>query len=470
MIELGLSRIHRLLARVPLPWRAIHVAGTNGKGSTCAYISAMLEHYNKFTIKHNTLCNIKKPVLQTLRHGRFTSPHLIDRWDCISVNGTTVSESVFLHVEDAIKRRNADHDIGASEFELLTATAFEIFTKAELDVGVVEVGMGGRLDATNVIGQASDLDEPGSTGHDCFRAPPLVTTITSIGLDHQLFLGDTIGDIARQKAGIMKTGTPVVFDATDEVVNQVVHNQAQALVVMPSEILEVTTTTTAHDIWRQTLRVTMDPITESSGSPINARWSNDALALQSTWSALHRLGLLEELATDDKRELLDQLASIPKRTVWPGRLQDVNLKPLTGVDINALLDGAHNLEAARILSRHVHQQAHDQAVHWVIAMSAGKDIKGMLETVLRPGDVLSVVDFGSVDGMPWVKSASKSELRQAAASLDPHRIDMECPRELRPALCHVAQSAKASGRKVVIAGSLYLVGDVLRLLRQGAEH
>ncbi|KAK5009856.1 hypothetical protein LTR28_013051, partial [Elasticomyces elasticus] len=122
MIELGLSRISRLLIRTPLPWRAIHVAGTNGKGSVCAYISCMLDTYNRsaFRADYN---------LASIKHGRFTSPHLIDRWDCITIDNKTVRESTFKAVEEKVRARNEMECIEASEFELLTATAFEIFTQ-----------------------------------------------------------------------------------------------------------------------------------------------------------------------------------------------------------------------------------------------------------------------------------------------------------------------------------------------------
>ena len=132
MIELGLARISTLLRHTPQPWKAIHVAGTNGKGSICAYLSAMLN-------------------ASGVRCGRFTSPHLIDRWDCITINDETVRESIFKDAESLVLGRNSTEKIGASEFELLTATAFEVFAKEKIEMGVIEVGLGGRLDATNAM-------------------------------------------------------------------------------------------------------------------------------------------------------------------------------------------------------------------------------------------------------------------------------------------------------------------------------
>jgi len=180
MIELGLSRISQLVKYTPLTWKAIHIAGTNGKGSVASYLSSLLKRGK-------------------IRTGRFTSPHLIDRWDCIVIDEETVAKPVFDLVESEVKARNGKYNIGASEFELLTATAFGIFNRHRVDVGVVEVGLGGRLDATNVL-TAEDV---------------IVSIITKIGIDHQAVLGDTLGEIATEKGGIIKKGVPFLVDSTN---------------------------------------------------------------------------------------------------------------------------------------------------------------------------------------------------------------------------------------------------------------
>ena len=193
MIELGLARISRLVRQTPQSWKAIHVAGTNGKGTICAYLSAMLH-------------------ASGIRCGRFTSPHLIDRWDCISINEHSVRESVFHEAEGLVMKRNQTGGIAASEFELLTATAFEVFAKEKIEMGVIEVGLGGRMDATNVMEQKA------------------VTVISKIGLDHQSFLGNTIEEIAREKAGILRPGVPCVLDRSNPPsVRKVVENYAEEI-------------------------------------------------------------------------------------------------------------------------------------------------------------------------------------------------------------------------------------------------
>ncbi|KAL2400016.1 hypothetical protein ABEF93_004388 [Exophiala dermatitidis] len=200
MITLGLQRISRLLAplfaKYPtgLPWKAIHIAGTNGKGSVAALISTFLS-------------------ASGYRVGRYTSPHLIDRWDCITLDQKVVDRDTFLAAEERVQKRSLSQsqsqaggsdatttDDKPSEFEILTATAFELFTSQGMDVAVVECGLGGRLDATNVL-RPQDV---------------LVSVLTKVGLDHTDFLGDTIDRITEEKAGIFKPGVPVVVDESNE--------------------------------------------------------------------------------------------------------------------------------------------------------------------------------------------------------------------------------------------------------------
>ena len=402
MIELGLSRTHRLLATTPLPWRAIHVAGTNGKGSVCAYVSAMLNHYNQSTLRRSTG---HRPLL----HGRFTSPHLVDRWDCITLNDITVDKSLFDRVEASVHQRNDIQRIGASEFELLTATAFEIFTLAEVDVGVIEVGMGGRLDATNILG--TRVEAEGVKDRAISRPLPLATAITSIGLDHQNFLGDTITKIAREKAGILKQGVPAVVAADDAEALETITACASAAGV--SELLCVTAVTTTRDIWVQNGGADRSDV---SLAPVHPRWPNGAIAVHLIWKALHGLGRLRGCTESAKIEAMTELSCIPQRTQWPGRLQQIDLVSLTGIEGHAVLDGAHNAQSAQLLSSFARARAEGRAVHWVLAASEGKDIGQILDILVQSDDAVSAVEFGPVEGMPWVKAKVASAIRAEATS------------------------------------------------------
>ncbi|KAK4138012.1 FolC bifunctional protein [Trichocladium antarcticum] len=403
MIDLGLARVARLVQHTPQTWKAIHVAGTNGKGSICAYISAML-------------------TSSGLSWARFTSPHLVDRWDCIAVNGQPVSEAVFRDAEDVVKRRDREDRVGATEFELLTATAFEIFHRQKVEFGVVEVGLGGKLDATNVLRQKA------------------VTVISKIGLDHQFFLGNTIGEIALQKAGILRPGVPCVVDGS---------NQPSVLKAIEAHAREVGAQ--LH--------------TPSTTSTAEAVSGEDFAPHQIQNLACAHMAF--RLACPEQDRPLTQFLPAIKAMEWPGRLQKLDLQKIAGRQKEVLLDGAHNPQSAEVLARHVekHLRAGGQPVTWVLAATQGKDMDGIFGLLLRPGDQVAAVRFGPVDGMPWVKPADPAELLQLAARHGARESGMHnAGDDVRSALTWASQAA--GDKPLVIAGSLYLVSSVLRLLRE----
>ncbi|KAH0284139.1 FolC bifunctional protein, partial [Aureobasidium sp. EXF-3399] len=464
MIELGLARVFRLLARTPLPWRALHVAGTNGKGSICAYISAMLAAYNSSQLR---IDSGKPPI----RHGRFTSPHLIDRWDCITIDDNTISEAIFRQVEAKVLARNLAENIQATEFELLTATAFEIFTLESVDIGVIEVGMGGRLDSTNILGQTSEFDE--MEQNQQFRPKPLVTAISTIALDHQGFLGNTLLEIATQKAGIMKPGVPLVLAMNDESVTEHILQLASKAGV--TQILHAKDTA-GFDVTRAS----------STTDATHARQQNGAMAFTITWLALKQLNRLpappttqaacgsstlrSEIRTSSLSTLATTLRAVPQGVVWPGRLQDIELGTLTNYTPTALLDGAHNVESATVLANTAHTRAGSRPVVWVLAASRGKDLASMFELLLagRSGDDVVATEFGAVDGMPWITATSAEDVKTAAADILPGE-SVIVERDVIAALKQASVLAEQKDALLVIAGSLYLVGDVLRLVRDAGS-
>lgn len=410
MIQPGLTRIHQLLRNTALPWRAVHVAGTNGKGSVCAYVSAMLHAAN-------------------IRTGRFTSPHLIDRWDCITIEEHVIEESKFRQTEKAVKDRDWINNIKASEFELLTATAFELFAQEKVEIGVIEVGLGGRQDATNII------------------KDPLVTVITKIGKDHQLLLGNTIEEIAAQKAGIMKYGAPCVVDATN-----------------PAPVLKIFEATAQE--------VGAGPLL---GVPSDV--GEDSAALQLIFAELdleHHQQINLSLAYFASKFVLQERAStshLPtlldgaRRTFWPGRLHSLDIGALTGREEPVTLDGAHNAQSAEVLGSFVNKRIRRRPhpVTWVIAVSVGKELRQLLSFLCQPEDNIVAVEFGTVDGMPWVSPADPCAILEAARSLRILGSLQSAGRDVVGAL-QLADSI-AAANPVVICGSLYLISDVLRLLR-----
>ncbi|KAI0316823.1 Mur ligase, partial [Amylostereum chailletii] len=176
-IDLSLDRVKILLAHLPTYDRpTIHIAGTNGKGSTSALVSSIL-HTGGLSV------------------GRFNSPHLVSVRDSISLDGLPVDELDYASAREEVMRADAEHGTHVTNFELLTCTALYVFQRAQVDVAVLEVGLGGRLDATNAIPD------------ECV----LVSALTAVDLDHQAFLGDTVEKIAKEKAAIARKGRPFVL-------------------------------------------------------------------------------------------------------------------------------------------------------------------------------------------------------------------------------------------------------------------
>ena len=409
MIELGLARIVRLLEGISIQWRAIHVAGTNGKGSVCAYVSAML-HAGK------------------IKCGRFTSPHLIDRWDCITINEKPVHEDLFREVEGAVKARDYNEGIKASEFELLTATAFEIFNRERIEIGVIEVGMGGRHDATNVINN------------------PSVTVITKIGIDHQTFLGNTLEDIAYQKAGIIKNGVPCLVDGS---------NAPRVIEVLGKTAKEIDAASISfvpqdYDLQEQV-------------------WSiipKDQFEEHQRMNIYLAVGAVQEMLRHEHHSLdLRKLIPSIQETIWPGRLQRMSIKSLVGREHAILLDGAHNTQSAEVLGSYVDRKLREgkRPVTWMIAMSKGKDVHEVLSHLLRPRDNIIAVSFSPVDGMPWISSETAEDILHKARRFDVSKLSQKGPGSIVDAL-RVAAIVATEG-PLVVAGSLYLVSDVLRSIK-----
>ncbi|ETN43065.1 uncharacterized protein HMPREF1541_02223 [Cyphellophora europaea CBS 101466] len=421
-MDLQLHRVTRLVRdyHATLPWKAIHIAGTNGKGTTAAYLSAFLHG-------------------KGVKVGRFNSPHLKYRHDCIVLNEQTVDKDLFLEVERLVKLRDSEAKLDSTSFELLTATAFEIFSQQKVDVAVVECGMGGRLDATNIL-----LPEE-----------VLCCAITGISLDHQDMLGDTLEKIAAEKAGIIKTGVPVVINS---------HNQKSVLSVLKARAAACgspLSESTASD---------EEPLSRLSRSELAVGASsqeNLAIATR-VFEKLSQPGRFD-VSPLTKADVVSAVAQV--KQTWKGRLQWEDLARLatsqSTAERHCLLDGAHNKEGASRLRAYVDQviAATPRPVVWIVAMSSGKDADEVLSQLIRNGDGVVACEFGDVDGMPWVKPHSAKDLIAIAATKT-SGTTLTAPNPVsavRAAFTHGPEDAL-----VVIGGSLYLVGQVLRDLDKHA--
>jgi folylpolyglutamate synthase/dihydrofolate synthase len=332
--------------------------------------------------------------------------------------------------------RNKQEQINATEFELLTATAFDIFTREKVDVGVVEVGMGGREDATNVLKSKA------------------VTVIARIGLDHQAFLGDTVEQIAKEKCGIFRQGVPVVYYSVNEPkVIDVIEAEAESIGAGPLYMAK-RLPSFGSTRWKM------------FGKRLISR-RHQRLGIAAAYKAFELLYPLPKKARSaEKNSIRDAII----KTVVPGRNQSISISPLVGVDKHVLLDGAHNAQAAENLKGIIWaelREHHFGPVTWVLASTKGKDLGPILTHLLDKGDSVATVEFGSVDGMPWVRSTPSQEIVDVAREVAPDVTAQAFGKDIVGALRWAVE--KSGANPIVVTGSLYLVSDVFRLLRDAEK-
>ena len=412
-IKLGLGPIEALLAGLDRPqdqFLAIHVAGTNGKGSVCALLEAILRAAG-------------------LRTGLYTSPHLVRFNERIRVNGEAISDAdLVARMEDveravaAMRKRTGERDV--TFFEFTTALAFAHFRRAGVQLAVIETGMGGRLDATNVL-------------------TPAVSVITSIGLDHQQFLGDTLAAIAGEKAGILKEGRPVVLGALPDEAAAVVARRATALgcpLVTATDVVSVRRT--RQDWAGQRVHV------ETSESPLGSV-KLPLLGDHQLVNLSVAVAVIDELRRELQLPISDEAMKAGIAAVrWPGRCQVLETEP------PVLLDGAHNPEAAEQLAATL--RSIDKRRKWqaVAGFLGDKDVPGIVSPLAGSLASLRVVTLDSDRALPAADAIARlpaAVRRRAEAS------------ELADALAAARADAVADpGTGVLIFGSLYLVGEVLK--------
>ena len=391
-IKFGLENITTIVARLGHPERAfysVHIAGTNGKGSVTAMVDAALRAAGH-------------------RSARYTSPHLVDLAERFVIDGRPVrGEALAAAVDDvrgAVDGLIADGGLTAAPtfFEVTTAVAFEIFRRAGVEVAVLEVGLGGRLDATNVV------------------APPslVATAITSIAFDHQRYLGTTLREIAIEKAGIIKPGVPVVVGPLDP-------DAAAAI----------------------------DDVAVSRGAPVIRTSASDCDSMTVGLAGAHQrsnaavaLGLLQQL---DARGIAVPALAIEAglaRPHWPGRLELRRLAD--GREL--LLDAAHNPAGAAALASYLRAEGGEPRP-LVFAAMQDKDVAGMFAALLPAVGRLIVTRASNA------RSAEPELLAQQARAAQP-TLPIAIAADLDEAL---AAAWRASPR-IVVAGSIFLLGDVMK--------
>ena len=409
-IKLGLENIATLCQALGNPqdsFPSVHVAGTNGKGSVSAMLAGVMKEHR-------------------LRTGLYTSPHLARVEERIRVDGAPIPPRRFCdlleRLKTAINGLMADGRLAyhPTYFEVLTALAFLRFTEKNVDVAVLEVGMGGRFDATNIV-------------------RPLVSVITTIAKDHEKHLGSTLEAIAFEKAGIIKPGVPVVCGVRGGDALREIRRVARERKAPLSEVFGPGRTLEARPLAGGYRFVYTGECGRYSFSPALAgrhQGTNAAVAIATA----------EVLARTWKPLEKSRIVRAVRETRWEGRLETVSRRPLV------LLDGAHNVEGATALAAHVRETIRRPVV-LVFAAMQDKDIRSMTR-ILFP--LCSTVVLTRV---PYKRSASPEDLRAAAP---PFKGRVLLEPDTRKAV-RLALTESRGRTPVVIAGSLFLIGEVKRL-------
>ncbi|HEU6768181.1 TPA: bifunctional folylpolyglutamate synthase/dihydrofolate synthase [Streptococcus pneumoniae] len=365
----GLERMVELLAlrgNPHLKLKVLHIGGTNGKGSTIAFLKKMLEKLG-------------------LRVGVFSSPYLIHYTDQISINGESISEArleaLMADYQSLLEGEAVANLQGTTEFEIITALTYDYFASEQVDVAIMEVGMGGLLDSTNVC-------------------QPILTGITTIGLDHVALLGDTLEAIAEQKAGIIKQGMPLVTGRIAPEALTVIDRIAEG---KDSPRLAYGTD---YQVRHQESVVTGE-VFDYTSAVRQGRFQTSLLGLYQIENAGMAIALLDTFCQEDGRELAsnDFLGQALEETSWPGRLEIVSRDPLM------ILDGAHNPHAIKALLVTLQERFADYHKEILFTCIKTKALEDMLDLLgAMPDTELTLTHFADS------RATDESVLKEAAKS------------------------------------------------------
>ncbi|MDJ0897919.1 MAG: folylpolyglutamate synthase/dihydrofolate synthase family protein [Xenococcus sp. MO_188.B8] len=402
-VNLGLARIKKLLVDLDNPQNKvpiIHVAGTNGKGSVCAYLSAIMTEAG-------------------YRVGRYTSPHLVDWTERIYLNEQPIEQSLLIDVLQLVIAKASLAEETPTQFEIITAAAWLYFAQSQVDLAVMEVGLGGRLDATNV----------------CDR--PIISVITSISREHWQRLGPTLADITREKAGVLKANCPAVIGQLPTEAITVIEQKIEEL-NCPTVWIDAATELGAREQGEQGSRgrwVKYGEVEYPLPLPGDIQLHNSAIAIASC-------KILQEKGWDIPLAAIQQGMA---KTQWPGRLQWTSYR-----DHPLLIDGAHNPAAAIALRNYL--DTLNKPVIFIMGMLSTKDHQDIFEALLRPQDQLHLVP------VPGHSSAEPEKLAVLAQQVCPQLIQCQTYGDLFLALDNIWHQQPDLEKLAVFCGSLYLIG------------
>jgi dihydrofolate synthase / folylpolyglutamate synthase len=412
-MKFGLENMRRLCAGLGHPensFRSVIIAGTNGKGSVTAMVSAGLHAAGT-------------------RVGRYTSPHLLRLEERFTIAEQEVSTGDLEDVAGAVRlaveslQQTGELETPPTFFECTTAAAFELFRRKRVEIAVLEVGLGGRLDATNIV-------------------TPIAAAITSIALDHQAQLGSTIASVAREKAGVIKDGIPVVCgrvpDEAARVIEDICRERNARLIRVDHAVrMDASVDRNGTIVTLETRRRRLEDVRLALGGHHQAQ--NAAVAL----------ALLDELDAGGFGITDAAVLAALTHVRWPARLERFRYR-----DCDVLLDAAHNPAGARVLTEYLRDIGWDR-VTLIVGAMRDKDIAGMLRELLpRCAKVIATQP-------PSARAATADEIAVLARELAPADLTVETIAD--PALA--LDRACYGGTPVVAAGSIFLIGPLRGILR-----
>ncbi|MGH7619453.1 MAG: bifunctional folylpolyglutamate synthase/dihydrofolate synthase [Gemmatimonadaceae bacterium] len=397
--KFGLERTFALLERLGNPERsypAIHVAGTNGKGSSVATMQTLL-------------------MARGRRVATYTSPHLVDFRERMIVAGEPIpADDVVSFVTRNI---HLVEEIGASFFEATTAMAFDYFARARADIAIIEAGLGGRLDSTNVL-------------------DPIVAGVTSIGYDHTEYLGETLEEIAREKAGIFKPGRPAVIGERDEHIRALLAELAHT--AGASSVRVVADEIALHDV-----RV------DDAGTTCDLEWRGERTTIRTPLAGTHQAANLAfSLVTLDaagETGALESARAHTGRVSIPGRFQHVG---------RFIFDVAHNPAGAEVVAQTVAAVAPPAPIAVVLCVLRDKDWREMVRVLAR------VASHFVLTMAPTAPASRAWDLAEVLAFTRSLSLSAEVVQDFGAAL----ERAGERGQTVLVTGSFHTVGDAMALL------
>lgn len=410
----GLERTEKLLEFLGNPHKKlklIHIAGTNGKGSTTSMITKLLRG-------------------KGFKVGMYTSPFLEEFEERIQIDGENIPKETLGNLMDDIKVA-VDKVIECgynhpTEFEIITCLMFYYFHKENVDFGVIEVGLGGRLDSTNVI-------------------EPILTIITSISLDHVNILGNTLGEIAGEKAGILKKNTPLILYPQKEEANKVIVEKAEKLGIKIYRVKEEDcklVKVIKGENPAQLIEVKGEKDTYKVELPLLGEHQilNCALAIKG-FETLSHLGYFKFEKEEVNRYLRD--------VKWIGRLEVMNKSPLV------VIDGAHNIDGIKRLKENVEKYFEYKNLHLIIGILADKQVGEMIETIAPQAFKIYTLS-------PHSERAELSEdLKNEVLKVNKNVESFE---DYEEAL-NIALENADKDDLILVTGSLYMIGDMRKIIR-----